>query len=111
MLLLVRQQWTGQLHEQRAGEADDGVQRRAQFMAHRGQKAIFRLTRAGQGLIGIRQLDVLLLQGPLEAFPFGDVADRAAHQHTVFGFDGAVADFDWELGAVGTVAEEVVRAV
>src|SRR5258706_14959565 len=47
-----------QLHEERPGEADDGVQRRAQLVAHAREKAVL-------GEIGVLPLEVLALQRAL----------------------------------------------
>ena len=52
-----------QFHEQRAGEADDRVQRRAQLVAHAGQEHVLRPA-------GLLQFDVLLAQlllGPVRS--------------------------------------------
>ena len=40
LLLLLGGERAGQPHQQRAGEADDGVERRAQLMAHAGQEPV-----------------------------------------------------------------------
>ena len=72
LLLLVAVERPGQLHQQRAGEADDRVERRAQLVAHAGEEAVL-------GLVGALQLDVGLLQPVLEALPFRDVARSGEH--------------------------------
>ena len=52
MAFLIGRQWTGKPHQQRAGEAEDGVQRRSQLVAHRRQEAVFGLDGALQLLVG-----------------------------------------------------------
>ena len=60
---------TGQAHEQRAGEPEDGVERSAQLMAHAGQEPVL-------GGVRVLQLEVLLLQGVLETLSLGHVPGR-----------------------------------
>ena len=48
LLVLVGRQGAGQFHQQRAGEADDGVQWRAQFVRHVGDEGRLHAARLGQ---------------------------------------------------------------
>ena len=74
LLFLLVVERARQAHEQRAGEADDGVEWRAQLVAD---------AREERGLCGAGpcQFEVLLLQLPFDPLAFGDVADRRATQH------------------------------
>ena len=61
------------------GEAEDGIERGAQLMAHAGQEIRFGevgFFRHGPGTL---QLDVLFLQHLIQAFAFGDVARSGEH--------------------------------
>ncbi len=98
LLILIGSQRAGQLHQQGAGEADDGVQGGAQLMAHAGQKAVF-------GQVGLCQLLVLFLQCPIGALALGDVPDGAADQKAFLGFQRAEADLDGEFALVLAQAE------
>src|SRR6202008_5116110 len=93
LLLLVGVERPRQLHQQRAGEADDRVERRAQLVAHGGEEAILRQ-------VGALELEVLLLQRALEALALADVADRARDERALLGLERAQADLDRELVAV-----------
>ena len=100
LLLLVGGERAGQLHQHQAGKADDGVQRRAQLVAHGGEKAVL-------GAAGAFELFVLLAQREFEAFALADVADRAHHQAAGLGVDRAQADLDRELLAAGAHAVQL----
>ena len=52
---------------QHIGEADDGIERRAQFMTHRGEEAAL-------GLIGARGLGMRIDLRLLQSLVLGDVA-------------------------------------
>src|SRR5262245_38286075 len=87
LLLLIRCERPGQAHQKRAGEADDGVERRAEFVAHTGQEAIL-------GEAGPLELRVLVSKHLVETLAFGDIADRSADQRAFFGFERAETDLD-----------------
>ena len=59
LLGLVFRQRSSKLHQQRAGETYDGIQRRTQFVGHAGQEAVL-------GEIGVLQFNVLFLEGLLK---------------------------------------------
>ena len=70
-MLLIRVERSGESHQQGARESDDGVEWRAEFVAHVGQKPVLRLT-------GFFQLDILVVQRPFDAFAIRDIADGTA---------------------------------
>ncbi len=100
LLVVIGGQRARQLHQQRARETDDGVEGRAQLVAHAGQEAVL-------GQAGVLQLQVLLLQGALDPFAVGIVTDGAADQHAFLGLQGAEADLDGKLGTIPAQAVEV----
>src|SRR6266850_622299 len=100
LLVLIRVQRPGQLHEQRPGEADDRIERRAQLMAHGGEKAVLRLHRSLEIL-------VLLLQRFLDPFALGDNSNRTRYQRPVLRLERAETDLHRELRAVPTQPEEL----
>src|SRR5579863_8462506 len=80
-------------HQERAGKADDRVQRRSQFVAHRGEKAILGPTR---GL----QLGVEFLEAHLERLTVGHIAYRASDERPLAQRNRAQADLDREFAAI-----------
>src|SRR5690349_39120 len=99
LLLLFGVERTGQAHEKRAGEPDDGVERCPQLVAHAREKIVLREA-------GALELLVLLAQRRLEMFALGAVADRALDERLALCPDGAETDLDRELGAVLAQAVE-----
>ena len=82
---------------QQLGKAEDGVERRAQFVRHAGEKAVL-------GLAGPLQFDFLFVERAFDALALRDVADGRRHQHAFLRFQRRQADFDGELGAVAAQA-------
>ncbi|MNM78965.1 hypothetical protein D3C81_908850 [compost metagenome] len=82
---------------QQLGKAEDGVQRRAQFVRHAGEKAVFRLA-------GPLEFDFLFVERALDALALGDVADGRRDQHAFVRFQRRQADFDGKLGAIAAQA-------
>ena len=72
LLLLVAGEGPRQLHQERAGEADDGVERRAQFVAHAGQEPVL-------GQVRVLHLDAPFLEGLFEPLERRHVAGRGEH--------------------------------
>ena len=68
LLPLLGGQRTAEPHQDRPGEPEHGVERRAQLVAHAGEEPVLRLARR-------LQLEVRLLQLQLEALALGDVPD------------------------------------
>src|SRR5258708_3485908 len=93
LLLLILIERAGQPHQQRAGEADDGVERSAQLVAHGGEETVF-------GPAGLLQLDVLLVQHLLRPLAFANVANGAHRQRAVLSLQRAETDFHRKLRAV-----------
>ena len=65
--LLIDGKRSGELHQYRARESDDGVERRTEFMGHARQESVL-------GVVGVLELKVFLLKGMLEPFAFGHIA-------------------------------------
>ena len=82
---------------QQLGKAEDGVERRAQFVRHAGEKAVL-------GLAGPLQFDFLFVERAFDALALRDVADGRRHQHAFLRFQRRQADFDGKLGAVAAQA-------
>eukprot|EP01133_Synstelium_polycarpum_P020400 gene20400-biopygen16755 len=59
---------------QQLGKAEDGVERRAQFVRHAGKKAVLRLA-------GPFEFDFLLVERVFDTLAFRDVADGRRDEH------------------------------
>src|SRR5690349_23580745 len=70
-------------------------------MAHACQEIVFRL-------VGTLELDILLAKRLFKALSVRNVPNRAAHQHTVVGFERAKADFNGKLPAALVQAIKIV---
>ena len=87
-------------HQQRAGESDDRVEWRAQFVAHAGEEVVL-------GPAGLLELDVLLAQLLLDALAVGDVADGGGDDDALSAVDRRQRDLGRELGAVAATSGEL----
>src|SRR6266498_1709608 len=62
-------------------------------MRHVGKETVFRFS-------GILEFNVFLMQGALNPFALGDIADGAGHQYAFLGFERAKTDLHWKFRAI-----------
>src|SRR5439155_772924 len=86
--------------QQRAGESDDRVEWRAQFVANAGEEVVL-------GPAGLLELDVLLAQLLLDALAVSDVADGGGDDDALSAVDRRQRDLGRELGAVAATSGEL----
>src|SRR5439155_338128 len=68
-------------------------------MRHVGEETVFRLS-------GILQFNIFLMQGALNPFALGDIADSARHQYAFLGFERAETDLHRKFRAIFAQAVE-----
>src|SRR5713226_4801986 len=81
-------------------KTENGVQRRAQLVAHRGEKLILELASALRFFLGVHE-ELLC------PFAFCDIPNGAGHQNALFGMQRAQTDLDREFGSVPTRTEQL----
>ena len=100
LLLLLARDRAGQFHQQRSRKADDGVERRTQFVAHACEEAVLRE-------VGVFQGEIFLAQLLFETLARRDVADGARDHRLRAVLDRAEADLYRKLRTVLAHAEQL----